>query len=148
VTYGARWTGFRGARDALDVPLRTADPEAFRQAALICQRELEKIDTDASMAAAVRRVLLEQQNGFPSLGMTARLLHVAPRTLHRRLVEEGTSYRNVLEEVRRTLAIAHVRSGHLSMKEIAYALGYSDLANFRRAFKRWERVAPTRYRRT
>jgi AraC-like DNA-binding protein len=90
--------------------------------------------------------LIERQNGFPSLKVAARLFHMTPRTLHRRLVDEGTSYREVLESVRRTLAVQHVRSGHFTMEEIAYRLGYTDLANFRRAFKRWESVPPSAYR--
>ena len=98
------------------------------------------------MGAQVRRVLLEKQNGFPSLQVTARLFHMTPRTLHRRLVEEGTSYRELLDGVRRMLAVEHVKSGRLGMDEIAYRLGYTDLANFRRAFKRWEGVAPSVYR--
>ena len=47
----------------------------------------------------VRRLLLEKQTGFPSLQVTARHFHVTPRTLHRRLQEEGTSFRDLLEEV-------------------------------------------------
>ena len=51
-----------------------------------------------------------------------------------------------LEDVRRTLAVEHVKSGRFSIEEIAYMLGYSDLANFRRAFRRWESVPPSAYR--
>ena len=78
--------------------------------------------------------------------MTARLFHLTPRTLHRRLQEEGTSYKEILESVRHKLAVAHLKAGHLSVQEIAYTLGYTDMANFRRAFKRWEGVAPSDYR--
>jgi AraC-like DNA-binding protein len=73
-------------------------------------------------------------------------LHMTPRTLHRRLLAEGTSYRALLESVLHTLATEHVKSGHFTMEEIAYRLGYTDLANFRRAFKRWESVPPSAYR--
>jgi AraC-like DNA-binding protein len=146
VKYGQSWAGTVLPEEVLDVPLRMADPEAFREAALICQRELDKLTQNQSMAARVRRLLLEKQNGFPSLQVTARMFHLTPRTLHRRLVDEGTSFHELLEDVRHTLAVEHVKSGRLSIEEIAYMLGYSDLANFRRAFRRWESVPPSAYR--
>lgn len=146
VVYGGSWAGFSLPTGALDVPLKMADPQAFEEAAAICQRELDKIRANESVAARVRRLLLEKQSGFPSLQVTARMCRMTPRTLHRRLIDEGTSYRGILEDVRRTLAIEHLRSGRFSVEEIAYTLGYSDLANFRRAFKRWESAPPSAYR--
>lgn len=143
VRYGADWTGFVLPAAQLDAPLKMADPAAFREAVEICRRELEKMTRQVSVAARVRRLMLEQQNGFPSLQMTARMFHMTPRTLHRRLIEEGTSFKQVLEEVRHMLALEHLKSGRLSIQEIAFLLGYSDVANFRRAFKRWEGVAPS-----
>ena len=132
--------------EVMDRPLKMADPEAFREAAQICQRELDKLTANESLAARVRRLLLEKRNGFPSQQVTARMLHMTPRTLHRRLVDEGTSFHDLLEDVRRTLAVEHVKSGRFAIEEIAYMLGYSDLANFRRAFRRWESVPPSAYR--
>lgn len=43
------------------------------------------------------------------------------------------------------LAIEHIKTGKLSIQEIAYALGYEELSNFRREFKRWELVSPSAY---
>jgi len=146
VRYGQAWAGGTLPLDALDAPLKMADEAAFQQAAQLCQRELEKLTGSESLGAQIRRMLLEKQHSFPSLTVTARLFHVTPRTLHRRLLEEGTSYKELLEDVRRMLAVEHLKAGRLSIEEIAYTLGYSDLANFRRAFKRWEAVAPSEYR--
>lgn len=146
VRYGQSWAGFTLPAELLDVRLKMADPAAFHEAAQICQRELEKLSANESMAARVRRNLLEKQNGFPSLGVIARLFHMTPRTLHRRLLEEGTSFQEILEQVRHGLAVEHLNSGCMSIQEIAYTLGYTDIANFRRAFKRWESVPPSEYR--
>ena len=147
VRYGQAWTGFALPLSALDQPLRSADPVAFREAAAVCQHELDKLTAQSTLAARVQRLMLEQPAGFPSLVLTARLLRITPRTLHRRLEGEGTSYKQLLEGVRRTLALAHLRQGRLTIEEIAYALGYSDLSNFRRAFKRWEAKPPSAFRR-
>ena len=146
VRYAQDWAGFALPARVLDLPLRLADPAAFKEAARICQQELDKLSASDSAASRVRRLLLEKQTGFPSLEVTARHFHITPRTLHRRLEEEGTSFRELLEEVRHTLAVEHLRSGGFSIDEIAYTLGYSDTANFRRAFRRWEAASPAAYR--
>lgn len=146
VRYGQTWSGFVLPRAALDLPCKLADPDAFREAAAVCQRELERLVADESLAGRVRRLILERHEGVPSLTVTARLLHMTERTLHRRLVAEGTSFRQLLAEVRHALALEHLGSPRLGMAELAYLLGYSDLSNFRRAFKRWQGVAPSTYR--
>lgn len=145
VAYAQPWAGFSFASALLDQPLRLADPAAFREAELICQRELRKLGAAASLGARIRRLMLEKRNGFPSLAVTARLFHMTPRTLHRHLQEEGDSFRQILEQVRHTLAVEHLKAGHLTVQEIAFSLGYNDVANFRRAFKRWEGVPPSAY---
>jgi AraC-like DNA-binding protein len=146
VRWGQDWTGFTVAPEALDFSLRRADPAAYHEAALILERELERVSSNQSFSARVRRLLLERQSNFPSLQVTARLLQMTPRTLHRRLLDEGTSFRGLLEDVRHRLAVEHLSSGRFSIEEIAFTLGYADLANFRRAFKRWENVPPSKFR--
>ncbi|WP_337057906.1 AraC family transcriptional regulator [Pseudomonas sp. USHLN015] len=145
VCYAQPRAAFTLTTALLDTPLRMADPAAFREAELICQRELRKLGETSSLGGRVRRLILERQNAFPSLVVTARLLCMTPRTLHRRLLAEGTSYKQVLKEVRHALALEHIRAGRLSVEEIAQVLGYSDVANFRRAFRQWEGVAPSEY---
>lgn len=147
VSYGQAWTGMAIPLAVIDLPLQMADPAAFQEATLICQRELDKLTRQESWAAKVRRVMLEKQSGFPSLHVTARLFHLTPHTLHRRLTQEGTSFSAILEDVRHMLAVAHLQNSHLSIQEIAFNLGYTDMANFRRAFKRWESVSPSEFRR-
>lgn len=146
VRYDADWSGFVLPAQSIDQPLKTADAASFRDTEQILQRELAKLTAEQSMSSRVRRVLLEKQGGFPSLSLTARLFHLTPRTLHRRLQAEGTSFKSLLEEVRHTLAQEHLKAGRMTVEEIAYSLGYTDLANFRRAFKRWQRQSPSAYR--
>lgn len=144
--YGQTWSGFVLPAKAIDLPLKMADAASFRDAELILQRELDKLSAEQSMSARVRRVMLEKQSGFPSLSFTARLFNLTPRTLHRRLQAEGTSFQALLEDVRHRLALEHLKSPNMTIEEIAYGLGYSDLANFRRAFKRWQQQPPSAYR--
>jgi AraC-like DNA-binding protein len=146
VLYRQKWNGFYFPEQFLDLPLKLADPSAFQLAATICQRELDKLASNDTFAARVRRLLLEKQNGFPSLQVVARQFHMTPRTLHRRLEDERTSFREILDEVRHTLAVEHLKSNRFNIEEIAFMLGYSDLSNFRRAFKRWESEPPSSFR--
>lgn len=147
VRYGASWTGFEFPAALLDAPLPAADPETFREASAACQRQLERLGADTSHAARVRRLLLDAQARLPSLRLVARVLHLSPRTLHRRLVAEGTSFHALVEEVRHAIALELLEAERLGLAEIAHRLGYSELASFRRAFKRWEGVAPDAWRR-
>jgi AraC-like DNA-binding protein len=149
VTWRAASTGLRLPTRVLDVPLRSADPAAFTEARQLCERELQRVDGMRTMAGRVLAILLERQqpHGFISLDVTARLLRLTPRTLHRRLVAEGTSFRTLLDELRQRLCTAHLQSGRLSLEEIGWTLGYTDFANFRRTFKRWHGVAPGVWRR-
>lgn len=148
VRYDQDWMGFAVPLSVIDMPLSMANPATFHEATQICQRELDKLTQQQSWSARIRRLMLEKQGGFPSLNVTARLFHLTPHTLHRRLTEEGTSYREILEQVRHMLAVEHLKTSHLSIQEIAFNLGYTDMANFRRAFKRWESISPSEYRST
>lgn len=145
--YEQNWSGMVLPLELIDAPLKMADATTYEDAVQICQKELNKLLRNESLSAQVRRIMLQQQSGFPSLTVMARLLHLTPRTLHRRLVLEQTSYQEIIDDIRHVLAVEYLKSDTLTMQEISYSLGYSDMANFRRAFKRWEKVAPSLYRR-
>ena len=142
VQYGATCNALKLNPLALDMPLSTADAHALENAAAMCQAELDKITRQESLTARIQRSLLGSAGAMPSLQTSARMFHIAPRTLHRRLEAEGTSYRAIVDQVRHRLARQHLKNSNISLQEIAYRLGYTDQANFRRAFKRWEGVPP------
>lgn len=139
VRWGEAWTGLALPAAAIDLPLRGGDPVAFAALTRRATEELAVGDGKRSVSAALRRLLLGRRGGLPSLTSAARLLHIHPRTLHRRLVAEGTSYRALVEDVRATLARAYLAEPGWTVPEIALALGYADPANFRRARRRWRR---------
>jgi AraC-like DNA-binding protein len=72
---------------------------------------------------------------------------MSPRTLNRRLQQEGSSYRVIKGTVLESWARLHLRETQLSVEAIAAALGYQDTANFRRAFRRSEGCSPSEFRR-
>lgn len=73
----------------------------------------------------------------------AALLNTSERTLKRRLQNEGASFRDISNAVRKARAQALVAEGRLPMKEIAQTLGFSDLSSFSQAYKRWTGSAPS-----
>jgi AraC-like DNA-binding protein len=84
--------------------------------------------------------------GHPDIGTAAKIIGLNKRTLQRRLAECDTSYSAVVAEARVALAIRWIREGKGSLTEIAGSLGYSDPANFSRAFRRITGFSPRAYR--
>jgi AraC-like DNA-binding protein len=74
---------------------------------------------------------------IPDMDQAASLLNTSSRTLRRRLRSEGTTFQQVLDELRRDLAREYLASGVMATKEIAYLLGFSSSAGFCRAYTAW-----------
>jgi AraC-like DNA-binding protein len=83
--------------------------------------------------------------GIPSLEELAANFNTSARTLQRRLQEEGLSYQQLAESVRKSLALHYLAAGTYPVKEISYILGYNEMSAFTRAFKRWTGSSPANY---
>ncbi len=95
----------------------------------------------------VRQYLTATRGSTPfSLEDMARLMNTSPRTLKRRLQEEGTTFRTLLAQARGAMAETLLGDARLSLAEVAERLGFSDLSSFSQAFKRWYGVPPGAYR--
>jgi len=99
--------------------------------------------TGGELGEKIRHYLLTNAYlGIPSLNEIAANFNVSPRTLQRKLKDEGISYQDVADEVRKSLAIHYLEEGGYPVKEISYMLGYNELSAFTRAFKRWTGRTP------
>src|SRR5947209_14411577 len=96
----------------------------------------------------VRTKLFRDSGSFPTLPDVAEELDVHPRTLRRRLAEEGTSYRALLNEARSAVAVDLLRNVGLTVEEVSTRLGYTEVSTFSHAFRRWYGVAPSEYSRS
>lgn len=76
----------------------------------------------------------------------AQHLHISPQTLRRHLREEGTSFQELKDQLRRDIAIYHLRRADLSLQQIAEQTGFSEPSAFHRAFKKWTGLTPGAYR--
>ncbi len=99
----------------------------------------------ASSVSQVARLCLRP--GHPELRDVCAAIGFSTRTLQRRLAEAGQSYSSLIDSARCTRALELVRESAYRITDVAYALGYSDLANFTHAFRRWTGVSPREFRR-
>lgn len=112
------------------------------------RRRLAALDVAATMTARVRATLLEGlPSGQLSMDEVARRVALSKRTLQRRLVEEGTSYLQILRDTRLSLAHHYLERTHVPLSEIAFLLGFDEPSSFFRAFHEWTGTTPEATRR-
>ena len=131
---------------SLDLAIVTANPVArdiFRRE---CDRLLSRDTHRGMISERVQEVLLQSGTEFPTSMRVANQLHMSESTLQRRLAKEGYKFQQLLDQVRNKLAHEYLTGTQLTINEIASLLGFSDTANFRRAFKRWSKQTPTAVR--
>jgi AraC-like DNA-binding protein len=85
-------------------------------------------------------------DGPPELSAIARRLGLSPRSLQRRLAEEGTTFARLVDETRRAVALELLSDRRVTIEEIAFLLGFADVRGFRRAFERWTGTSPRAFR--
>lgn len=131
----------------LDNPLPRANPQLVSACEQQCQTLLARHQWHQGLAGRVRQLLLQSPGQIADMEQVAELLHLSSRTLRRRLIDEGTRFRALQDEVRQALAEELLDARGLSLEEIAERLGYGELSNFIHAFKRWKGITPGRYQR-
>ncbi|HEX6120600.1 MAG TPA: AraC family transcriptional regulator [Dongiaceae bacterium] len=96
------------------------------------------------ICAAIRMRL---PNGYPTLEQIAHDLRISPGAVQRELSEHNVTYKDAVENTRRSLAEVYLQQRQLPLTEVALLLGYSELSAFSRAFTRWTGTSPRHYRR-
>ncbi|MGI9309131.1 MAG: AraC family transcriptional regulator [Gammaproteobacteria bacterium] len=133
-------------RQQLDAPLPGHNRDLAIANDKVAEQYLEAMEPDR-VSTQVKRILIELlPSGETTQKMIARQMNRSLSTLQRQLSAEGTSYKLIQEDTRRTLAEEYVREGNMSLSQIAYLLGFSDQSNFSRAFKRWTGSSPGSFR--
>jgi AraC-like DNA-binding protein len=123
-----------------------ANPITAVQVSNTCARMLEEFKWQSGITQRVYHELTAIPGRFPVIEAVAATLCMTSRTLRRKLEAEGTSYTDLLDNVRYALAIDFMNTSVLRTDDIAAALGFSDSASFRRAFKRWTGMSPSTFR--
>ena len=142
---GANYLEFPAA--CLDLKLPHRDRYAHniaRQQAAFLQRHTQP---HPNTVQRVMGLFLSDPPRFSRLEVVADALHMSPRTLRRKLEQEGTSFSRLTHALRHQLAADWLQEGRI-LHDIAAQLGYSDAVNFSHAFKRWTGLTPGEYRKT
>ncbi|KAA2258805.1 AraC family transcriptional regulator [Solihabitans fulvus] len=146
--FDAAGTALSFDRRFLDMPVVQDEVTLRRYLRQAPAELLSRRDYGVDLAAQVRRIL---GNGIaggeqPSVTEVAARLDVSAPTLRRRLTAEGTSFRDVREQLLRDQAVASLVRGNESVEALALRLGFSEASAFHRAFKRWTGSSPGAYR--
>jgi AraC-like DNA-binding protein len=127
----------------LDQPATLGNRTTYPAVVALCDDLLNELKSRIGIAGEIRALLLRDITNPPTLSAIAKLLEVSDRSLRRQLREQGISFRGLLDELRMQIALRYLRTTTLANEDIALALGFSDGANFRRAFRRWTNQAPS-----
>lgn len=139
-------TSIRFPLEYLSAPIKDKNPalrgmlDAHAEA-LLARRSAS--DPARDIRDAIQRALV---SGVPAIETVAGQLQVHTRTLQRRLGDMGLTYKQLLDDVRSTLALQYIQDPKLGLLDIAFLLGFAEQSSFQRAFKRWTGQPPGQYR--
>lgn len=143
---------FNGGRNSITVtradaelPFSSYDQDLARLLEEQCRLRLRRMDA-TGLEGRVRQKLLGDMGLGATLDSMAGALALSPRSLRRKLEQEGVSYRQIVEEERKQLAIQLLENTDMKIEELAAHLGYTEAGGFVRAFRRWLDCSPRDYR--
>lgn len=131
----------------LDKPVRSAQPRLFAVIEEHLQQVIKNQDHESDLVNQVSNLVArELSNGVPTIDWISEQLIMTKRTLQRRLTEKGVGFSEIVDDVRRNMAVQYVEKSDISLTEISFLLGYSHLSAFCRSFKRWTGATPQKIR--
>jgi AraC-like DNA-binding protein len=131
----------------LMIPMKAYNPETYQVLNHYLQNQLVKLAEVESLSDKVKNILHSSfKYQFPDIESVAEKLSLSARTLQRKLSEEQTTFKDIMQETRFGIARQLLKQKHLTVSEISYMLGYSDLGNFSRSFKKYSGLSPQAFR--
>lgn len=146
VFFAAQFNGLEVNNELLEVPLRKSDTETHKILIQHAQSLLEEQSFTSPLEVIKDYVVKTLPSHVPDIEEIADYLHLSVRSTQRKLQEYGTSYSQVLDAIRKELALTYLRQTQNSVLYVSERLGFSEQSAFQRAFKRWTGVTPKRYR--
>lgn len=136
------------SNEDLLLPIGLSDPELLSILELYAQKVLSKGSTDSILPERVKNCLSEIifQGEDCNINNVAEKMAVSVRTLQKQLKEENTTYRKLVEYVKKNIAIKYLENTEEPLTDIAFLLGFSEQSAFNHAFKNWTGRSPIKYR--
>ncbi len=134
------------SKEMFDLRLANANPELARMNDRVVIDYLKKFDKSNIVIQVRAQIIEELTNGIPHQEKIARYLNMSLRNLQRKLKEEETSFKIILDEIRIDLSKQYLRGSDRSIFEVGFLLGFSEPSNFARAFRRWTGESPNEFR--
>lgn len=146
VEFDAGVDGFMIDHETANRPLPMANPALALANDEAVRAPLAAIEGSRHVDRVREVVIARLSSGEPDREDVARALGLGEKTLQRRLADEGTSFKALVDETRLDLAQRYLTDESLSLAEIAFRLGFAEQSGFARAFRRWTAVTPSAYR--
>lgn len=148
VLFNQGYSALVAPMDVLTHKLRQPDPHLLSTLEAHAARKLASLGIETTLAQKIRDIIRETiDTRLPRKEQIADQLDMNIRTLHRRLLEEGTTWQEILNNLRQEIALGYLRDTELSQADIAEKLGYADIRSFQRNFKRQNGITPGEFRR-
>jgi len=146
VYFNSKFNGLEVDNVLLEVPLRKSDAETHKVLVEHAKSMLEEQTYTSPLEVIKDYVVKTLPSHVPDIEEIAQYLNLSVRSTQRKLQEYGTSYSQVLDAIRKELALTYLRQTQNSMLYVSERLGFSEQSAFQRAFKRWTGSTPKRYR--
>jgi AraC-like DNA-binding protein len=146
VTFNSSFNGIHVESHMLQVPLRRSDPETHKMLVAHAESLLTQQSFSSPLEVIKDYVIKTLPNHVPEIDEVAQHLGLSVRSTQRKLQEYGTSFSQVLDAIRKELAITYLQQTQNSVLYISERLGFSEQSAFQRAFKRWTGSTPRQYR--
>jgi AraC-like DNA-binding protein len=130
----------------LDKPTQLAHKLTSTLMQATCERLIGQAKTSTGLTGQIYQILMVSPGQLPSMEEIAAMVDMNERTMRRKLTTEGTSFGAILDDVRSSLASEYLKTTKMTIENVASLVGFSDAANFRRAFRRWTGKTPKAYR--
>jgi AraC-like DNA-binding protein len=147
VQFNASFNGVSIPHEFLNTPIPTADEDTHRLLLGQINTRMDLVNAQNSFVDTVCMHLKHVDGPLPRMTTVAKAFNMSGRTFRNRLRRHNTSFQILLDKERQERAMYYLKNADLSVKEIAYMLGFQESSNFSRVFKKWTGATPLNFRR-